>query len=115
MKPNATRERIRAYVAEHPRATHREIMKACGVSTTSLVSYHLRLLAETQACCPVCKGTGALPEPREHGRDRTAERKEMAKTLRKAGYSLRQIQDFLGWKSVRSAAVACDEHGRAKP
>lgn len=59
--------------------------------------------------CPICKGRGELPEPRQHGRDRADEKKKMAKTLRDAGYSLRQIQDFIGWKSVRSAAAAVDD------
>ena len=55
--------------------------------------------------CPVCKGEGCLPEPRKAGRDRTEEKKAMAKTLRDAGYSIRQIQEFLGYKSPRSIAV----------
>lgn len=58
--------------------------------------------------CPVCKGAGELPGPHKQGRDLAAERKAMARTLRKAGYSFRQIRDFLGWKSVRSAAAACE-------
>lgn len=109
MKPNATRERIRAYVAKHPKATHREIMAACDISTTSLVSYHLGQIERTQAMCPVCKGTGCIPEPHEHERNRAAEKKAMAKTLRDAGYSIRQIQEFLGWKSPRSAATAIQD------
>lgn len=59
--------------------------------------------------CPICKGRGELPEPRQHGRDRAEEKKAMARTLRNAGYSLRQIQDFIGWKSVASARDAVDE------
>lgn len=109
MKPNATRERIRAYVAKRPRATHREIMAACDVSTTSLVSYHLAKMESSATACPVCNGTGCLPEPHEHSRDRTAEKKAMAKTLRDAGYSIRQIQDFLGYKSPRSIAAFLED------
>lgn len=56
--------------------------------------------------CPVCKGRGHVPSPRKHTRDRTAERNAMAKTLRRAGYSIRQIQELLGWKSPRSAHMA---------
>lgn len=41
--------------------------------------------------CPCCKGSGKLPEPRSSERNRSAERARMAKTLRDAGYSLRQI------------------------
>lgn len=58
--------------------------------------------------CPICKGRGELKEPRVRFKDKAAEKKAMAKTLREAGYSLRQIQGFLGWKSVRSAADAVE-------
>lgn len=105
MKPSETRERIRNYIAKHPRATHREIMAACDVSSTSLVSYHLGRIESAAAACPVCNGTGCLPEPHEHGRNRSAEKKAMAKTLRDAGYSIRQIQELLGYKSPRSVAA----------
>lgn len=84
MKPNETRERIRVYIAKHPRATYREIMAACDVSSTSLVSYHLGKMDQAAAACPVCQGTGSLPEPHEHGRTRASEKKAMAKTLRAA-------------------------------
>ena len=60
--------------------------------------------------CPVCKGKGCLPEPRKIERDRASEKKAMAKTLRANGYSIRQIADFLGWKSPRSAAMALMEN-----
>jgi len=59
--------------------------------------------------CPVCKGKGSLPEPRKIERDRTHERREMAKVLRANGYSIRQIADFLGWKSPRSVVVALEQ------
>jgi hypothetical protein len=59
--------------------------------------------------CPVCKGKGELPEPRKVARDRTRERYEMAKVLRANGYSIRQIADFLGWKSPRSVVVALEQ------
>jgi hypothetical protein len=59
--------------------------------------------------CPICTGTGSLPDPNKIARDRAEEKKAMAKTLRDAGYSLRQIQEFIGWKSVRSAAEAVKE------
>jgi DNA-binding transcriptional MerR regulator len=59
--------------------------------------------------CPICKGCGELPEPNKIARDRAEEKQAMAKTLRDAGYSLRQIQEFIGWKSVRSAAAAVEK------
>lgn len=33
----------------------------------------------------------------------------MAKILRANGYSLRQIQEFCGWKSVRSVVMAVEK------
>lgn len=59
--------------------------------------------------CPICCGKGHLPEPRKVERDRTTERKKMAKTLRDAGYSIRQIQEFLGYKSPRSVAAFLED------
>jgi transposase len=59
--------------------------------------------------CPVCKGNGHLPEPRKIERDRTQERYAMAKVLRANGYSIRQIADFLGYKSPRSVSVALEQ------
>lgn len=58
--------------------------------------------------CPCCKGKGTLPEPRSSERDLSAERARMAKTLRDAGYSLRQIGGFLGYKSPRSVVLALE-------
>ena len=34
----------------------------------------------------------------------------MAKVLRKNGYSIRQIANFLGWKSPRSVVLALDDN-----
>ena len=58
--------------------------------------------------CPVCKGSGQLSEPRKVGRDRKKERRDMAKVLRAKGYSIRQIADFLGYKSPRSVVLAIE-------
>jgi DNA-binding transcriptional MerR regulator len=58
--------------------------------------------------CPICRGEGSLPDPRKKFETKAAEKAAMARTLREAGYSLRQIQEFIGWKSVRSAANACE-------
>ena len=41
---NANRDRIRAFVAKNEGATVREIMKACKISSTSVVAHHLRAL-----------------------------------------------------------------------
>jgi hypothetical protein len=66
------------------------------------------------AICPVCRGSGALPMPRPVvPRDIKAERRAMAKTLREAGYSLRQIGGFLNM-SARGVSLACDKTHAAK-
>ena len=56
--------------------------------------------------CPVCKGKGCLPDPRKKFADESEAKKAMAKTLVDAGYSYRQVQSFLGWKSVASVQQA---------
>ena len=56
-----TREKIRDYVARNPAATLREIMRACGVSSPSVVHYHLeRLDTPRTICCPTCHGKGRV-------------------------------------------------------
>jgi hypothetical protein len=53
--------------------------------------------------CPVCKGSGELIAP--HTRHKTIDNTIMAKLLRDAGYSYRDIMKFLGYKSPRSVAL----------
>lgn len=56
--------------------------------------------------CPVCHGRGKLPAP-HLARETDAQRKiAWAKALRNAGYSMRQIAFFVGWKSVNSVTKA---------
>lgn len=52
--------------------------------------------------CVVCKGTGKLPLPYLKRKNAHINNIIMAKLLHKAGYSLRQIGKFLGYKSPRS-------------
>ncbi len=52
--------------------------------------------------CPICKGTGNLPESYSHKKLKTIDKKVMAKLLSKEGYSIRQIMRFLEYKSPRS-------------
>lgn len=47
-----------------------------------------------------------MPEPYFNAKDKTQERREMALTLREAGYSIRQIMRALGYKSPRSVVLA---------
>jgi hypothetical protein len=56
---------ISSYLRIHPNATVREIQKECGVSSTSVVHYHLQRLKwgkKKTVCCPMCYGVGRVPE-----------------------------------------------------
>jgi hypothetical protein len=55
--------------------------------------------------CPICKGSGKLEYPAHMAIDEIAVKKEMALKLHGKGFSLRQIQKALGYKSVRSVSV----------
>lgn len=54
--------------------------------------------------CIICKGTGEIEEPKHKSIDgeMNAYKKAVAKELASKGYSYRQIQKALGYKSVRS-------------
>ena len=50
--------------------------------------------------CPICKGTGEIEEPKSKRAGKVVDNRIMASLLKKEGYSFRQIQKFLGYKSV---------------
>lgn len=52
--------------------------------------------------CPICKGSGVIPEPYQEQRNKFISDAIMTKLLRKEGYSFRQIMRFLGYKSSNS-------------
>jgi len=55
------RDKIALYVSKHTKATVREIQRACGISSPSLVQYHLdRLDTPRTICCPTCHGKGRV-------------------------------------------------------
>jgi hypothetical protein len=56
--------------------------------------------------CPICNGTGQI-EPPANQYDEQAAKRIMARALRDHGYSFREIMRLCGWKSPRSAALAC--------
>jgi hypothetical protein len=58
--------------------------------------------------CPICEGKGVIEAPYQNARDECQERREMARTLREAGYSIRQIARALGYKSPRSVVLALE-------
>ena len=61
--------------------------------------------------CPICKGSGRIKAPKFQQKKsiRIIANRTMATLLKKEGYSLREIQKFLGYKSCRSAAVLLEK------
>lgn len=55
MKQCPTRDRILAYILEHPVATYRQIATACKISSTSVVAHHIKVTERT--CCSMCGAT----------------------------------------------------------
>lgn len=53
--------------------------------------------------CPICKGKGEIPRPARERR--LVDNRVMARLLSDAGYSVREIMRFLGYKSPRSVQV----------
>ena len=49
--------------------------------------------------CPICKGLGEIEAPKRLGTDF---KRRATETLRDNGFSLRDIQKYLGYKSVCS-------------
>lgn len=54
--------------------------------------------------CILCKGTGELPIAYGNRKSDIELKKEIAKKLRKEGYSIRQIMRFVDYKSPNSVA-----------
>lgn len=52
--------------------------------------------------CPMCNGTGKTDPPKHREADMVEINKKIAKELIGKGYSYRQVQRALGYKSVRS-------------
>jgi predicted DNA-binding ArsR family transcriptional regulator len=57
---------------------------------------------EKNTDCPICNGTGKIESPYKMKLDGAEVKRQIAVDLQKKGYSLRQIQHALGYKSVRS-------------
>lgn len=55
--------------------------------------------------CPVCSGVGKIPVPRSE-KSKVEQKHDMARTLVKAGYSFREVAEFLGYKSSASVTHA---------
>lgn len=63
--------------------------------------------------CPVCSGAGVLPMPNASTKHtkRRIDISIMAKLLREAGYSIREIGAFLGYSSPKSVQLLLKKHG----
>lgn len=57
----------------------------------------------SERACPICKGTGSLPTPAHQEIDKA--KANVARLLKKEGYSIRQIMRFLNYKSPRSVSI----------
>lgn len=67
----------------------------------------LRPSRATHIKCPICKGKGKVPAPGSYrqGKFQHIDAVTVAKLLRKAGYSLREIGAYLGYPSPRSVQL----------
>jgi hypothetical protein len=70
-----------------------------------LKSEKLRDMKKQKADCPICKGTGTFELPAKMQLDSMELKKHLAIELHKKGYSVRQIQKALGYKSPRSIQI----------
>lgn len=63
--------------------------------------------------CPICNGTGKVNPPNKDTKHvfEMVDNSVMAKLLREAGYSLREIGKFLGYTSPRSIQLLLKKHG----
>jgi transposase len=52
-------------------------------------------------CCPICKGSGTLNAP-TFKQKALQEKRKTAISLKKQGYSIREIMKIMGYKSPRS-------------
>lgn len=60
---------------------------------------------EKKDICPICKGTGKFELPAKMQLDSMELKKQLAIELYNKGYSIRQIQIALGYKSPRSIQI----------
>lgn len=59
--------------------------------------------------CPVCKGVGSLPKPKQTIESRQRRRSDIANKLRGEGYTIREIMSLMGYKSTNSVAILLDK------
>ncbi len=64
-----------------------------------------KFMPKDKCVCPICNGSGKFQLPRKIQIDSAEIKKQMAIKLREKGYSIRQIQVALGYKSPRSISI----------
>lgn len=57
--------------------------------------------------CPVCKGSGELEAPKPE--KKIADKVKQAKSLKKAGFSFREIMQIMEYKSTRSVSYLLEK------
>jgi hypothetical protein len=55
--------------------------------------------------CPMCEGHGTIDGPAKTVEARARRKSEIAKTLKKEGYTVREIMALMGYKSTNSVSV----------
>jgi putative intracellular protease/amidase len=66
------------------------------------------LVEKQEVVCPICHGTGVLPEPLRSERN-TGRKQQMVKVLVDTGFSYREVAKFLGYKSPNSVTKVLKE------
>lgn len=66
--------------------------------------YKYYLMPKEMMKCPTCKGHGEIEKPGNTIVSRQRRRKEIAKTLRSEGYSIREIMALMSYKSTNSVS-----------
>ena len=85
----ATAQRIHTYLAAHPGASIRELQRGCGLSSTSVVNYHLKALAASGAIVAVGEARSARRwRVVEHDALRAAVELALARTEIVGGYAV---------------------------
>ena len=91
-------DRILAYIRAHPHCSYREIVAACGISSTSVAKYHVRHLVAAGLVCytPGIARSMHCPDPLH-----AAARLLVARAERRGGYAvvpwaaIQNIKDLL--------------------
>lgn len=62
-------------------------------------------MSKQQVKCPVCKGSGEVPQAKDTIKSRQRRRSDIANQLRAEGYTIREIMALMDYKSPNSVAI----------